>query len=210
MQPNPDGSLTIPRAVNTNALVTTSLVTGSIAGATIAISGDVVVQGGLKVTGLCALQNVTTATLASAGPVAAPSFSSAAGFKTTVSCGKYWHSAYPANTTVQLLEPVINGNGGGAGTTPFVYPCAFAGSVVGLVMNQAGPITGINYLAVYKNGALAYFWTAGAGANNTPFRTTLAKGQVPFTATDTLTVFHSNSAGGNTQISAHLVLEMSA
>lgn len=145
-----------------------------------------------------------------AGVALSSSFSSDRGFKTVISCGKYWNSAYPANIAVQTYEAVVNGSGGGNGTTPFIYRWSHPGSVVGMSLNQAGPISGVNYLAVYKNGAVAYTWTAGAGSYNTSFTTSFNKAAIPFAANDVMTVFHSNSAAGNTQITAYLTLEMAA
>lgn len=144
------------------------------------------------------------------GPALVSSISSDRGFKQIISAGTYWNSAYTANTSVQLFQPVINANGGGAGTTPFSFPWPFPGSVLAISMNQAGFISGTNFFAIYKNGAVAYTWTAGAGGFNTPYRITFAKNAIPFAVGDVMTCFYSNSVSGNTQISAHLTLEMAA
>jgi hypothetical protein len=133
-----------------------------------------------------------------------------AGFKTVVHAGTHWNSAYGANGINPIQQPVVNGNGGGLGTTPFLMKWSHAGSVVGASLNQAGPLVGTNYLQILKNGSLVYTWTCGTGGNNATFWGSFAKGAIPFAAGDTMTVNHYVSVSGNTQVTVYLTLEMAA
>lgn len=153
-----------------------------------------------------------TGSLNSSATVAATNVVSSVGFKNTIPCGTFWHNAYVANATYQMQEAVVNTNGNGLGSTPFLMKFTHAGSIIGMSLNQAGPITGSNFLIIYKNGAAVYTWNAGAGNNNSTFWVAFPKNSagLTFVAGDTLTVYHQNNASGNTQIKAFLTLEMSA
>jgi hypothetical protein len=101
---------------------------------------------------------------------------------------------------------------GGAGSTPFQMKFTHNGSIVGATLNQAGPNNGPHVLMIYKNGALAYSWIAGSGANNSTFWAQFPKNTagLTFLAGDTLTTYYRSTIAGNSQVLAHLTIEMVA
>lgn len=145
-----------------------------------------------------------------AGNVTARSLSLITGMKSILPVGAYWNSSYTASANVQLLYTVANATGGGVGNTPVILKPEYAGSIVGMSLNQAGNVTGTNFLLIYKNGANSFVWNAGIGNNNSTFWAVFAKGTpaLTFAPGDTLAVYFQNSAAGNCQVSAHLTVEM--
>ncbi len=237
IQVNADGSLAFIRAITAPAVASTGAVTGAsltvnglskLNGGT-TVNGDVVIYpttgNGVIITPPVAgpafyVTNIggsaatfivyDDGTARSVKSMAAPTFTSDAGFKSVVCLGECWNNNAVGGTAYQLQKPVQNLNGGGLGLTPWVFKPSQSGSVVGLSLNQAGPITGINSLQIIKNGGLLYTWNAGAGSNNACFWVAFPKGQLPFNAGDTLTAWHYNSAAGNTQVECHATIELSA
>ncbi len=142
--------------------------------------------------------------------ISAPTFISNSGFKSVICLGEFWHTSAVANTAYQLQKAVVNTATGGNGLTPWAFKPPQPGSIVGLSLNQAGPVTGTNYLQIYKNGVNYYSWLAGTGGNGACFWTSFGKGILTFNAGDTLTAYHYNTASGNTQVECHATIEMSA
>jgi hypothetical protein len=151
-----------------------------------------------------------TGAVSSADNMSAATMTSSAGFKTVIHAGTHWNTAGTANSLNGLNFPVVNVANGGNGTTQFIYKWSHPGSVVGASLNQAGPVTGTNYLQILKNGSLLYTWTAGAGGNNATFWGAFSKGTITFAAGDTMTCNHSVNTAGNTQTNVYLTLEMAA
>jgi hypothetical protein len=144
------------------------------------------------------------------GNFTAPSYTNGNGFKNTIPVGAYWNTSYTASANVQLQQAVMNAANNAVGVTPFIWKFTHAGSITGMSMNQAGSTTGTNYLLIYKNGVNVYVWNAGVGTGNATFWAAFAKNAIAFAAGDTLTCFFQNTAAGNTQVSAHLTLELAA
>lgn len=149
--------------------------------------------------------------ISNAGVLNFPSYISQQGFKNTLAC-THWNSAYTANALAQMQLACFNNNGNTVGSTPFVFKWPVPGSIVALNCNQAGPVTGTNVVLIYRNGTNVYNWSAGAGGNSTAYAVSYPKGiaALSFVANDVMTVFHQNTAAGNTQLLLHITIEMGA
>jgi hypothetical protein len=117
-----------------------------------------------------------------------------------------------ANAVWTVTRPQYDTNAGSAAASDLHFGCAFAGSVVGLVLIQYGSSTGTSSLNVVKNGSSSNLISWSPGTNNTgvPYTISYAKGTYSFAAGDSLTFTTSNTAAGEVKIIMYAYIEMGA
>lgn len=142
--------------------------------------------------------------------VTATNFVSAAGFRASIYMGGYWTTTYGANYMGACVFPVRNQSNGALGETPSQRPMSWPGSVLAILVNQAGSIGGTTLVQVYKNyQPWIPLTSVGSGAG--PYAPlSFAKGRYTFARSDVLTVYLTTTASGNTQLTCHLDVEYGA
>ena len=231
MQPNPDGSLTIRGAV---AMGAASMASAAIQGA-VSVAGPLAVNGSLIVRlpngqSLCVVPGGAGAAfyttnydnsaammtideignIWSRNAITATNIVSGAGFRASIYMGGYWTTTYAANYMGACMHPVRNQSNGTLGETPSQRVMSWPGSVLAILVNQAGSIGGTTLVQVYKNyQPWIPLTSVGSGAG--PYAPlSFAKGRYTFARSDVLTVYLTTTASGNTQLTCNLDVEYGA
>lgn len=142
--------------------------------------------------------------------ISATNIVSSTGFRASIYMGGYWTTTYSAGYMGACMHPVRNQSNGTLGETPSQRPVSTSGSILAIIVNQAGSIGGTTSVLVYKNYQ-PWIPSTPVGSGQSPYAPlTYPKGRYTFVRNDVITIYLVTNASGNTQLTCHLDVEYGA